>query len=300
MSDIRTLDLNLLKAFDALMDEKSVTKAAQHLSVTQPAMSGMLVRLREHFADPLFVRVQRGIEPTNRALVLASPVKQVLNQINAFLQPAQFDPQSAELTLSIACTDYALRAVIKPFLTALKQQAPHIKVALYSINEETAQTQLEKGILDFVLVTPSFTPPDVHHSHLYQEEYICIMHQDHPLAAQTELSLEQFCAYEHALVSYHGGAFSGITDESLAQLGKLRSVTLSVQNFLILPELLESTDMIAMVPKRLVSHLPNIKCFEPPFAVQGFTKTLAWHERTHHDPAYKWLRELIAESCRHS
>lgn len=129
MKSLQTLDLNLLKAFAALMDEQSISKAAERLAITQPAMSGVLVRLRDSFDDLLFVRVQRGVVPTNRALELAPQVKKVLNDVEQLLRPPQFEPQTVELTVRIACTDYAMHAVIVPFLGLLKIQAPKIKVA---------------------------------------------------------------------------------------------------------------------------------------------------------------------------
>lgn len=209
MLNLRNLDLNLLKAFDALMDERSVTKAAQRLAITQPAMSGTLLRLRESFDDPLFIRVQRGIEPTNDAQTLAEPIKAILNEIEDLLKPKIFDPRTAELTVSIACTDYALRAVISPFLVALKQQAPRIKLALYMINNDLIQEQLAKGMIDFALVTPEFSPPDVYSQTLFDEEYVCIVSKSHPLAKENHISLEAFCQYEQALISHNRGFFGG-------------------------------------------------------------------------------------------
>ena len=296
MKSLQTLDLNLLKAFSVLMEERNV-RAAEHLAITQPAMSGVLARLRDSFDDPLFVRVQRGVVPTNRALELAPQVKKVLNEVEQLLQPPQFDPTKAELTVRIACTDYAMRAVIVPFLRLLKIQAPKIKVAVLAINESIVQNQLEQRQIDFALVTPDFQAPDIHAQNLYDERYICAVRHNHPIAQQTELTLEQFCQLEQALISYHGCSFSGVTDKALQAMGLQRNVSLSVQNFIILPELLEQSDLLAVVPERLITHLDNLKRFKPPLKIQGFTKTLIWHERTHKDPAYRWIRELIEKAC---
>ena len=297
MKSLQTLDLNLLKAFSVLMEERNVSKAAEHLAITQPAMSGVLARLRDSFDDPLFVRVQRGVVPTNRALELAPQVKKVLNEVEQLLQPPQFDPTTAELTVRIACTAYAMRAVIVPFLRLLKIQAPKIKVAVLAINESIVQNQLEQRQIDFSLVTPDFQAPDIHAQNLYDERYICAVRHDHPIAQQTELTLEQFCQLEQALISYHGCSFSGVTDKALQAMGLQRNISLSVQNFIILPELLEQSDLLAVVPERLITHLDNLKRFKPPLKIQGFTKTLIWHERTHKDPAYRWIRELIEKAC---
>lgn len=273
------------------MDERNVSKAAERLAITQPAMSGVLTRLRDSFDDSLFVRVQRGVVPTNRALELAPQVKKVLNEVEQLLQPPQFDPTTAELTVRITCTDYAMRAVIVPFLHLLKIQAPKIKVAVLAINESLVQNQLEQRQIDFALVTPDFQAPDIHAKNLYDERYICAVRHDHPIAQQTELPLEQFCQLEQALI------FSGVTDQALQAMGLQRNVSLSVQNFIVLPELLEQSDLLAVVPERLITHLNNLKRFEPPLKIQGFTKTLIWHERTHKDPVYRWVRELIEKAC---
>ena len=114
------------------------------------------------------------------------------------------------------------------------------------------------------MVTLDFQAPDIHAKNLYDERYICAVRHDHPIAQQTELTLEQFCQLEQALISYHGGNFSGVIDQALKAMGLQRNVSLSVQNFIVLPELLEQSDLLAVVPERLITHLNNLKRFEPP------------------------------------
>lgn len=295
---VRSLDLNLLKALDALLDERNVTRAASLLGVTQPAMSAMLTRLREAFGDPLFIRAQRGIIPTERAAELSKPVKQVLSEVGALLQPQAFEPGTATLTFTIAATDYALRAIAVPFLTALKRLAPHMRVALVPVEDQKLQTQLERGEIDLALVTPQSTPPGLHARRLFDESYVGVLRAGHPaIQGRRRLTLNQFCALDHALVSYTGGGFSGVTDEALNKLGKQRRVTLSVKSFLVLPEILRASDLIAVVPRRLAVGVDGIVMFEPPVEISGFTKVAAWHERTHRDPAHRWLRELLNKTC---
>ncbi|MGK3114784.1 LysR family transcriptional regulator [Candidatus Pantoea formicae] len=292
-TDIRNLDLNLLKALDALLDERSVTRAAERLSLTQPAVSGMLTRLRECFDDPLFTRTQRGIIPTLRALELAQPVKSILAEISELLQPKAFEPTVAEMTVKIAATDYALRAVIVPFMAALRLQAPGIRVAVLPVNNEQLSAQFERGDVDFALITPETAPPDLHARALYDEEYVCLLRADHPLTQPEGLTLDTFCEHDHALVSYLGGNFSGVTDEALASLGRTRRVTLSVCSFLVLPEILRVSDLISVVPKRLTQDLPGLTVLPPPLDIQGFSKIVVWHERTHRDAGHRWLRDLL-------
>lgn len=295
--DIRHLDLNLLKALDALLDERSVTRAAARLSLTQPAVSGMLTRLRESFNDPLFVRAQRGMVPTLRAEQLAGPIKQMLSAIGQMLQPHAFEPHTATMTLSLASTDYALRAVVVPFLTALRVQAPNIRIAVQPVDPQQLPGQLDRGDIDLALVTPESTPPGLHSAALFDERYVCVMRDDHPESRHEALTLERFCALDHALVSPAGGAFEGVTDHALARIGRSRRVTVSVTSFLVLPEILRASNLIAVVPRRLALHADGLLMREPPLDIPGFGKTVAWHERTHHDPAHTWLRGLLVDTC---
>jgi len=296
MRDIRALDLNLLKALDALLDERSVTKAATRLALTQPAVSSMLTRLRDSFNDPLFVRSQRGIIPTPRAQALATPVKRLLEEINQLLQAETFDPATATNTFTIAATDYALQAIIVPFMSLLRQQAPHVRLSVRAIEDERIQTQLETGQIDIALMTPESTPADLHVRRLFDERYVCTFRQAHP-AIQLPLTLDQFCAADHAIVSYLGGAFRGVTDAALEQMGRSRNVTLSISSFLVLTQILRTSDLIAVVPEKLVRNQAGLCVTEPPLSIPGFTKVAAWHERTHHDPAHQWLRSLLVEAC---
>lgn len=295
MRDIRNVDFNLLKALNALLEERNVTKAAQRLSVTQPAMSAMLVRLRESFKDPLFVRVQHGIQPTERALSLIQPVQNVLSEINAMLQPPEFDPTTTEMKLSIASTDYGLTAIATPFIAQLKQLAPSVKVALLSVQEGNIYTQLEQGKLDIALISSNRITHELHITSLYTEHYVCVMRADHPLAKEP-LTLDNFCRLEYAMMSYEGGQFSGVADVALAKLGRKRKVSLSVINFLLLPDILRSTDLAALIPSRLSSGLEGLVCKPLPLEVEGFTIQMAWHERTHQDIAYQWMRKLLLDT----
>ena len=296
-SDIRNFDLNLLKALDALLDERSVTKAAQRLSLTQPAVSGMLTRLRDSFDDPLFVRAQRGMVPTLRAQQLATPVKRLISDLEALLQPEAFDPATSTMLVTVAATDYALRAVVVPFLSALRKQAPHIRVAVRPVDLSDLPTQLEQGEVDIALVTPEMTPPGVISQNLFDEHYVCVMRADHPDARTPTLSLDRFCELDHALVSPSGGSFNGVTDEALSKIHRHRRVSVSVSSFLILPELLVNSDLIAVVPERLTPTNDTLVVRKPPVEIPGFTKAMIWHGRTERDEGQRWVRSVLLETC---
>ncbi|MDN0077625.1 LysR family transcriptional regulator [Crenobacter sp. SG2303] len=178
-------------------------------TLNQPAVSGMLNRLRESFGDPLFVRSQRGIVPTLRAQALAVPVKKVLAEVEAMLRPADFDPASSTLTLRVAATDYALRTIVLPFISLLRTVAPGIRVAVRPIEDTHASLLLERGEIDLALMTLESALPDLHARRLFDEDYVCVLRLEHPDARRGRMPLNRFCALDHALVSLSGDAFSG-------------------------------------------------------------------------------------------
>jgi DNA-binding transcriptional LysR family regulator len=297
MANIKNLDLNLLRVFDTLMDEKNVSRAAEKLSVSQPAVSGMMTRLRHSLDDQLFIRSQHGIVPTIRAQELSGPIKKLLRELDAVLEPTLFKPQTAELTLSIAATDYSLRAIVEPFLLKLRDQAPNIKVSVRWINEHELFEQMERGIIDLALTTPEASPVDLRAKTLFDETYVCVLRNEHPLLEDDTLTLEQFCSIDHAIVSYVGGAFEGMTDQVLRSLGKQRRVVLSVPSFLSLVNILKTSDLCAVVPRRLIANVQGLTTVNLPFEVPGFTKIMAWHERTHGSDAHRWIRDSIVKTC---
>lgn len=297
MRNLKSLDLNLLKTFDALLDERNVTRAAERLSLTQPAVSSMLTRLRDSFDDPLFVRSRYGIVPTERALALAKPVKRVMAQIEALLEPEAFVPAECKMTFTLAATDYALSVIIMPFFSLLQQLAPGIHLSVQRAEDATVQGRLERGEIDLALLTPDTTPPDLHIRHLYDERYVCTLRKGHPALKNGAISLDTFCRYDHTLVSLSGENFEGVTDKVLQALGKKRNVVLSVNSFLVLPPVLQTTDLIAVVPERLVRDAAGLEVLPPPLPIPGFTKVAAWHERSHLSAAHQWLRQLLAQAC---
>ncbi len=297
MAKIKNLDLNLLRVFDTLIDEKNVSRAAEKLSVSQPAVSGMITRLRHSLDDQLFIRSQHGIVPTIRAQALSGPIKKLLRELDAVLEPTLFEPKTAELTFSIAATDYSMRAIVEPFLLTLREQAPNIKVSVRWINEHELFEQMERGVIDLALTTPEASPVDLRAKTLFDETYVCVLRDGHPLLEDNTLTLEQFCSVDHAIVSYVGGAFEGMTDQVLRSLGKQRRVVLSVPSFLSLVNILKTSDLCAVVPRRLITNVQGLTTVNLPFDVPGFTKIMAWHERTHDSDAHRWIRELIVEQC---
>ncbi|MFA0810049.1 LysR family transcriptional regulator [Microbulbifer epialgicus] len=297
MINIRNIDLNLLRAFDILMDERNVSRAAERLSVTQPAVSGMLTRLRSSLNDPLFIRSQHGISPTPRALELAGPVKKILSEIEDILAPTTFDPKESTMKLSIAATDYALKVIVTPLIYALQEEAPNIRISIQPINDSQTFALMERGQLDLAITTPDSVHKELRAKTLFKEDYTCIMASGHPHAHKNTLTLDEFCSLKHGIVSFSGNTFHGVTDTVLNSMGRHRQVTISVPSFLSLIEILKNCELCAVIPKRLICGIDGLATITLPFEIPGFSKIMAWHERTHYSPAHIWIRERIYQLC---
>lgn len=298
MADIRKVDFNLLVAFDALFDELSVSRAAERLSLTQPTVSGMLNRLRDLFGDPLFVRAQRGMLPTPRAESLALPVKSLLDDAKALVEPTQFDPATAEMTFSITVNDYMQYALVIPFIEALRKQAPRIRVAILPLVIAGLTTKLMRGEIDLAITIPQFSDPALPSRLLYSDDYVGIVRKQHPLR-RPRPSLEQFCRYDHLLVSPTGGSFTGPTDEALSLHGVTRNVAVSLPSFHVLLDVVRAVDFVALVPEHMLrGRRRDFRVFQPPIEVPGFDVIACWHERVSRHPAHRWLRDLLADVAR--
>lgn len=292
--DTKRLDLNLLLALDALLSERNVTKAAARLHISQPALSAQLARLRDVFADPLLTPIQRGMAPTVRAQELQQPLREALDQVrNVVAQGAAFNPAKAKLTLSLAASDYVQYAVLMPFINQLRQTAPHIKIALMRLNGATLEKQMEAGEIDLAVMNPLTAPANLRSRHLHDDRYVCIVRKNHP-KVKRHMTLELMATLEHIVVSPRGGLFAGATDTALAAHGKKRKVPVSTSSFLWVPEMVQRSDMMALVPERLVSdRADRLLVLEPPIPVANFSVSLLWNDRTHAHKAHQWIREQL-------
>lgn len=295
-NDLRRLDLNLLVTLDALLSEQQVTRAAERLKLSQPAVSLQLAKLRELLQDPLLLPGPRGMLPTARAEHLRTPLRQALEALQqAIAPPAPFDPAQAQQTWRIAATDYTESTLLLPLLTGLRINAPGTRLAVLELKPSQLAHQAEQKAIDLAFHIRSEAPPELHQRCLFTEHYVLAGRAEHP-ALSKPLSIEQFCALEQAIVSPNGGGFYGITDRMLSEYGLSRRVVLSVPHFLFLTSVLASTDLVAMLPSRLVRHNPALTVIDPPIQIPGFEMLMLWHERCHQDPAHQWLRNCIASS----
>ncbi|RQU28704.1 LysR family transcriptional regulator [Burkholderia cenocepacia] len=259
MNNLRRLDLNLLVTLDVLLAEHNVTRAAEKLNMSQPSVSVQLQKLRDVFGDPLLLPGPRGMRPTARAEALREPLRDALEAVERAVIPATpFDPATATNTWRVAATDYGESTIVLPALHTLRSTAPGMR-----------------------------------RLPLFVERYVLIGRAGHPKLKRRP-TLAQFGTLEHVIVSPDGGGFFGATDEALAKVGIVRRVVLSVPHFLFVMSAVASTDLVAMVPERLVRDVPALRVVDAPVDVPGYEMSMLWHERVHRDPAHRWLRETIA------
>ncbi|MGO4328174.1 LysR family transcriptional regulator [Cupriavidus sp. 2TAF22] len=296
MNNLRRLDLNLLVTLDVLLSEHNVTRAAQRLNFSQPSVSVHLAKLRDIFADPLLLPGPRGMRPTARAEELREPLRQALAALDRAVSPASpFDPAGSSHTWRVAASDYSESTVLLPALAGLRSAAPGARLAVLELAPSRIARQAEQGEIDLAFHTSDEAPSGLRCRALFTERYVLAGRAGHPRLRRRP-TLSQFRGLDHAIVSPDGGGFRGITDEALSEAGLTRRVVLSVPHFLFLMSVLASTDLVAMLPARLVRDNPALRVVEPPLEVPGYEMSMLWHERSHRDPAHQWLREHIASS----
>jgi len=293
--DTRRVDLNLLVALDALLMESNVTRAARRLHLSQPALSARLRRLRSIFRDPLLVPAQKGMIPTQRALELREPLREALEKLHGVVtERTPFDPAQADLVVNIAGSDYVQCALLRPLMAALKRQAPHMRCAWRQLDPPALFEQMQRTEIDLAIMTVNSAPAQLRSRTLFSERYVFIARRNHPRIRRS-VDLDTFAELEHVVVSPRGGGFSGPTDAALKARHRSRRVALSVATFLIVPEIVAQSDLVAVVPERLLrSHRDRLLVREPPVPVAGFTMGMVWHERTTAHPAHRWFRETLA------
>ncbi|MEX1828326.1 LysR family transcriptional regulator [Luteibacter sp. CQ10] len=296
MDTMKRLDLNLLTTLETLLLERNVTRAAERLHLSQPAVSAQLARLRDLFGDPLLLPTRRGMVPTAMAVELLPALCQALDEVRKTLDVHRpFDPLAANLTLTIACTDYVQAAVIQPLAADLSQAAPGIRLAVRHLSPEHLDAQMSTGEVDMALMTPDHGPESVRYRLLYSERYVLIGRKGHP-AFERPMTVERFVALDQVVVSLRGGTFTTQVDGMLAALGHTRRVVLSTPSFLFIPRIVATSDVVALVPERLVRGSPeSLHIVDAPIPVPPFDVGMLWHERTHAHPGQRWMRDRIGD-----
>jgi len=295
--NVADLDLNLLRAFDAIAAEGSVTVAGERIGLSQPAMSNALSRLRQLFDDPLFVRTPRGMRPTPFAQQLAQPVREALRLIQGALQQhAGFDPRSSGNTFRLFMSDIGEMVFLPGLLERIKHDAPGVKIEVVRIPIKDVHTALEAGELDLAVgFLPGLTTGMLQQP-LFREHYVCMLRADHPLIG-AKVSAKQFREASHVVVSYAGTGHQVIAETFLAE-GLGERIAVRVPHFLVVPMILARTDLIVTVPSRVAAifaQTGNFKVLKLPLPMPSFEVRLHWHQRYNQDPANRWLRGVMAE-----
>ncbi len=295
--NVMDLDLNLLRAFDAIATEGSVTAAGERIGLSQPAMSNALARLRTLFGDPLFVRTPRGMRPTPFAQQLASPVREALRLIQTALQQhAGFDPRSSANTFRFHMSDIGEMVFLPGLLERIKHDAPGVKIEVVRIPIKDVHTALEAGELDLAV---GFLPgliTGMRQQPLFREHYVCMLRAGHPLKG-ARISAKQFRAAAHVLVSYAGTGHQ-VIEETFVEEGLSARIAVRVPHFLVVPMILARTDLIVTVPSRVAAvfaQLGNFNVLKLPLPMPSFEVRMHWHQRFHQDPANRWLRQVMTE-----
>jgi DNA-binding transcriptional LysR family regulator len=295
--DFHGIDLNLLVAFDALMRERNVTRAATQVGVSQPAMSAALSRLRRLLGDQLFLRSAEGLLPTPRARDLAEPLSQALGQIEATLvKKPVFAPGKASLTLNLGLSDYPAFVLLPSLLHALGKQAPGVSLSVRAFSDrDEAVDLLDAGEIDAAIgVPPSHADGRILTRPILRDEFVTIVASDHP-AARRGMNLKAYLALHHVLVSPEGERH-GLVDQALAQQGKKRVLALTLPQMFAAPAVVARTRMTATVMKRVALNSPagrRLVLFPPPIALPEVVFDLIWHRRSDGSPAQQWFRALI-------
>jgi LysR family nod box-dependent transcriptional activator len=292
------VDLNLLVAFDALMNERSVTRAAIRLNLSQPGMSNTLARLRKLFGDPLLVREGLILVPTPRAEALRQPVRDALAIIRVALdQRTGFDPATDQATCTVSCSDYSLLMLIGPLVRRLAATAPGVTIRVLPRSPEPVRI-LRDGTVDLI-IEPAEIMPDapLARQRLFADRWLCCVWEGNT-AVGDAMSLDDYLRLGHLVYSMGRGQPASIVDQHLERSQLPRRIEFTVESFLLAPSLLEGTDLVTVVPERAVPHLRRtaaIRLIEPPVPLPTITQTLWWHDRHTENPAHAWIRARIGE-----
>lgn len=292
-------DLNLLVAFDALYTEKSVSAAAQRVGVSQSAMSQSLRRLRTTFGDELFIRTSRGVEPTQAAVALSTPLNDALLQIHRLLvEKTGFVPQAADRVFSLAMSDVQQLLLLPGLLERIAQEAPGVTLRTLPFERSRVDRQLDDGELD--LAISRFEDPDVRHPTqlLFEETHMCL-YDPRRVKVPERLTLEAYLRYPHLLIA-HGGGLTGALDEQIPATKGKRRIMFTTPYAHAIPYILERVAAFAVVPHRLALHCAKagtLKMQPPPVKWPSYRISMKWHARNSGDAGLQWLRSLLVDTA---
>jgi DNA-binding transcriptional LysR family regulator len=295
--DLNAMDLNLLVVLDAILEHRNVTRAGAAVGLSQPAMSAALARLRRVFNDPLFVRSGAEMKPTSRALELTAPVRQVMDTVRAdILQCSRFDPSTSDRRFALLTSELGEMLFLPPLLVQLAEIAPRVRIATLARAPQAAAEALESGVADLALgYFPDLHKPGFVEQKLFDNSAVCLVRRGHPCVG-SRLTPEGYLAAAHIVVRPDGREH--VFDQFVQRRRLRRNVVLELSHFFSLLPVLESSDLIATVPRdmaELCKRYADLHILELPLRTPSIPIHQTWHERVHRDPAHAWLRGMIHE-----
>ncbi|MFE8071613.1 LysR family transcriptional regulator [Marinobacteraceae bacterium S3BR75-40.1] len=304
--DLSRVDLNLLVYLDVLLREKSVTKAANHLGITQPAMSNGLRRLRELFNDPILVRTSEGMTATERAMELQPSVRSILAEIERTVQPTRdFQAEESQRVFRIMASDYAESTLIPRVLRQVRKEAPGVTLDVLTPSD-VSFLDVEQGRVDMAINRFDKIPQSFHQKTLWMDRFACLMSNSNPILKEP-FTLETYLEASHIWVSKTGfGVGVGVNpkdvqrlgwvDEALGRMGRKRRISVFTRHYQVAMLLAEQHDLIATLPSRaawLQRDHPGLVIKPPPFDIPPFELKMAWSPLLQHNSDHQWLRRLI-------
>jgi DNA-binding transcriptional LysR family regulator len=300
-----TLDLNLLRVFDAVMTEQNLTRAAQRLAMTQPAVSNAVKRLRDSLGDDLLIRTAHGVKPTARAESLWPAVRRALAELEEAVAPRSFELDKAHATFRMAMADATAALILPPLVRVIEEEAPGIDARMVPLTTREPRPLLLRGDVELaigffpgvVAQLQGATETPIRHERLYSGRYVAVMRKHHPVAKQA-LTLDRYCEANHLLVSFSGRA-RGLVDDALASLGRERRILLTVNQFFTAGQVVAASDLVMVIPKHLINATGMSEALihqDLPFDLPEVHIDMLWHERDGRNPGHQWLRDQVRRS----
>jgi DNA-binding transcriptional LysR family regulator len=294
--NLAAIDLNLLIAFEALLEQHSVTKAAEQLQIGQPAMSAALSRLRILFEDELFVRLGRQMQPTLKAQAIAPGILAALQQIRQAITVSQtFEAKSSDRTFAIGSSDYTSFVLVPPLLEFSHQTAPSINFRMIGFEKDRIGDLLEQGEIDVALGVFPNPPRQTQWEPIFEERFVGIARQGHPALQQGPMSLETFAQLSHALTTLRRDT-TGAIDKALNEQSLERRIAFTTPHMMILPFAIASSDLVSALPRRIALRLATVcdlTIFELPIKTKPWAVSILWSTLSDRDEANRWLRDTI-------
>lgn len=294
--NIQNFDMNLLRAFDALMLERNVSRAAERMALTQPAMSNALSRLRNLLDDPVLVRTRNGMQPTEKALGLEGSIRAALAMIDKSLAPEPtFDPLTSTQTFHIATTDYVELVLLPRLIRHLQAVAPQVKIEIHALQPDIPELALEEGECDFALGRFVDLPSRLEAENWRSERLVCLVRADHPEYGD-EISEAEFLRSRQIWVN--GGQRTGMVDQWLREHNLQRNVVLTTPNFLMAPIIVAQSDLLVVTPLEValqcIERLP-LKILALPMTLGSFEQDIIWHPLHASTPAHRWFKVQLLQ-----